>query len=141
MNGNGFSRITEAAFVPFMKALGFSMRSIEISGRQYSVDFVGAQHTVTVAYEPVDDVLTVYVFTRTSGGLSNIDDRVETPRLSDLTRRFMGAVTRDERSANDSYFRDVAPADAVEQRLLKAAKELRLTLPRYLAAPGTLNDQ
>lgn len=44
----------------------------------------------------------------------------------------MKTVTDEERSANEAFFKSVAVQDKEEYLLLKAAKELRLVLPRYL---------
>ena len=74
------------------------------------------------------------VLSRKNGELSDIDDRAETPRLADLNDRYMQTVTSEDRAANDEFFASVAVSDDEELRVLKAAKELRLVLPKHLAS-------
>jgi hypothetical protein len=87
---------------------------------------------VSVSYEPGDEVLFVMVFKRENGELSDIDDRSNTPRLSDLNMRYMHTVTKEERLENEVSFRAIEPRDNEEKSVLKAARELRLVLPKYL---------
>jgi hypothetical protein len=134
MNGQDFVRIINEAFAPFLSAAGFSMPSTAISGRLYRASFIGAENMVSVSFEPGDDSLFVVVFSRERGEWSNMDDRETSPRLSDLNTSYMGMVGTEERADNESYFKLVRTNDDVERSLLKAAKELRLVLPRYLAA-------
>jgi hypothetical protein len=135
MNGQDFLRITDEAFGPFLKGLGFVIEEPSISGRFYRVGFTSPAHTVSVSYEPGDDALFVMVFSREKGELSEIDDRTKTPRLSDLNSRYMGTVTNEERTENEAIFESVVANDQEERLLLKAAKELRLVLPKYLNEP------
>lgn len=132
MNGQDFLRVTKGALVPFLKDLGFSMDSPSISGRFYRVSFTGVAHTVSVSYEPGDEALFIMVFGRESGELTDIDDRLKTPRLSDLNARYMPTISSEERAANEAAFASVEARDKEELALLKAAKELRLVLPKYL---------
>jgi hypothetical protein len=46
----------------------------------------------------------------------------------------MNTITKTERAANDLAFKSVSAKDPEERQLLKAAKELRLVLPKYLGA-------
>jgi hypothetical protein len=132
MNGQDFLRITNEAFVPFLKGLGFVMDEPSISGRFYRVSFTGSAHAVSVSYEPGDDALFVMVFSRENGELSDIDDRTKTPRLADLNSRYMATITSEDRAENERTFECVAVNDKEERLLLKAAKELRLVLPKYI---------
>jgi hypothetical protein len=86
-----------------------------------------------VSFEPSDKAFFVMVFSRKNGELSDIDDRLKTPRLFDLNTRYMNRVTTEERTANEAVFQSIMARDEEERMLLKLAKELRLVLPRYLA--------
>ncbi len=89
MNGQGFLRIANEAFAPFLEELGFSMETPLISGRFYRASFIGSKHLVSVSFEPGDKAFFVLVFGCEHGVLSNMDDCLKTPRLSDLNRRYM----------------------------------------------------
>jgi hypothetical protein len=132
MNGQDFLRITSEAFSPFLRALGFAVDEPSISGRYYRVSFTSSSHGISISYEPGDEALFVIVFSRKNGELSDIDDRITTPRLSDLNSRYMEAITNEERVDNEAIFESIKVNDKEERILLKAAKELRLVLPKYL---------
>jgi hypothetical protein len=105
-----------------------------ISGRFYCVDFNSARHQVSVSYEPGDNAFFVMVGESQNGKFVNIDDTTKTPRLADLNGRYMATVTNDERAENEAVFESVLFNDKEERLLLKAAKELRLVLPKYLGS-------
>lgn len=132
MNGQDFLRIVKATFVPFLKEMDFVMNDPSISGRFYRVSFTGPSNVVSVSYEPSDDTLFIMVLSRENGQLSDIDDRLKTPRLADLNSRYMQKIGSDERASNEVFFESVVVRDNSERLLLKAAKELRLVLPKYL---------
>ena len=132
MNGQDFLRVAGEAFAPFLIELGFVMDEPSISGRFYRVSFTGSAHTVSISYEPYDDAAFIMIFSRVNGRLSDIDDRAQTPRLADLNARYMKSVTSEERAENDRVFELVVVNDNEGRALLKAAKELRLVIPRYL---------
>jgi hypothetical protein len=136
MSGQDFLRIVNEAFAPWLKELGFSMDTPSISGRLYRASFAGQKHSVSVSFEPGDDAFFILVFSRENGQLSSWDDRLKTPRLSDLNSRYMNTVSSEERVANEDAFKSIAARDEAEKFLLKSAKEIRLVLPRYLANQG-----
>jgi hypothetical protein len=138
MDGNDFLRIIRDAYVPFLRELDFTLDRTDIQGREYSVSFTGPANTVVVSYEPGDEAFFVFVFGRKGKHLTDIDDSSQTPRLSDLNTKFMKGITPAERSHSDASFGTIATGDRKEEELVKAAKELRLVLPRHLAVQSTL---
>jgi hypothetical protein len=132
MNRLGFFRIIDEAFAPFLAQLGFSMNDPSTGARAYSVSFSNDTHSVGISFEPGDQRFLVLVFTKENGKLSSIDDRAKTPRLAGLKERYMKGVTRQERAANEAFFKSTLADDSQKRALLKYAKELRLVLPRYL---------
>lgn len=132
MDGQGFIRVVDAAFFPFLRALGFCMDAPSISGRFYRSSFSGPNHVISISYEPGDNAFFVLIFTIENGALSSIDDRSKTPRLADLNSKYMRTITKDERLKNEVEFSAVHVADKEEALLLKYAQELSLVLPKYL---------
>ena len=133
MNGQDFLRIANEAFAPFLKDLGFTMDVPLISGRLYRASFTGQNHSVSISFEPGDEAFFVLVFSREHGELSDVEDRLKTPRLSDLNSRYMNTVSNEERATNEEVFKSIVARDDEERALLKFAKELRLVLAKYLA--------
>ena len=138
MNGQSFIRIIHEAFCPFLKGLGFMLEASLISGRFYRAKFISKSNVIDISYEPGDDAFFVIIFNRfINGQLSDVDNRRETPRLVDLNNQYMATITSEERAKNEKFFKMVVVHDSEERYLLKAAKELRLVLPKYLLRKST----
>lgn len=137
MNGHDFLRISNDAFAPFLSELGFQADTPSVSGRHYRATFSSPTHTVSVSFEPGDDVFQVLVFSRVQGRPSTIDDRRMTPRLSDLNTRYMSMVSDAERAKCTHALEHVTANDDDERTLLKLAAELSLVLPHYLSKQRT----
>jgi hypothetical protein len=133
MTGYGFVRIVHEALVPFFEDLGFVLDTLSITGRDYGAAFRGPTHMVSISLEPDATEPVVIVFTLAGGNPSDIDDRRKSPRLADLNKRFMSRISMQERLSSNSGLAFITGRDDAEQRLLKAAKELRLVLPIYLS--------
>jgi hypothetical protein len=132
MNGTDFERLVLKVFSPFLTELGFRAETQHISGRYYRANYVGEQHTLSISFEPGDDMLTVMLMTNGADDLASIDDRSKTPRLSDLNARYMSNVSASDRANNEAFFAGIEPHDTNEYAIVKAAKELRLVLPHHL---------
>jgi hypothetical protein len=97
MNGQNFLRIINEAFVPFLSELKFMIDGSSINGRYYHVLFRNIAHVISVSYEPGDEALFIMLRERKDERLSDIDDRLKSPRLDDLNRLYMHAITVEER--------------------------------------------
>jgi hypothetical protein len=131
MNGAEFELAVSRHVWSVLQSRGFQMTT-HISGRMYSVEFGSDTHVVSVSYEPGDDYLLVVIFTVRDGIRSNIDDRVATPRLSDLNARFLHASDADELTRR----RSGAALGPEERRIQRIGAELAIVLPRYLQSLG-----
>ncbi len=134
MNDQDFIRIIDQAFTPFLKELGFVTQPKAISGRAYMVEFVGNLWTLSVSFEPGDNYFSVILLNNKTRSLAAMDDPQKSPRLSDLNTRYMGKVAPAERETNEAFFASIVVTDSFERQLLKVAKDLRLVLPKHLAA-------
>jgi hypothetical protein len=132
MNGNSFSSLIDSTFRPFLSDLGFVFQSVQLSGRYYRATFVEHQHTLIVTFEPGDEEVVVMLLTNGDDSLKAIDDPARTPRLGDLSARYMSATTPLARTENRAYFSQFEQTDPAEKMLLKCAKDLRLVLPLHL---------
>ena len=127
MNGVEFVLAVRRYVGPVLERPGFQVTT-DISGRMYSVEFGSDTHGVSVSYDPGDDFLLVVIFTVKGGIRSNIDDRVATPRLSDLNARFLHASDADELNRR----RSEGALGPEERRIQRIGAELSIVLPRYL---------
>lgn len=132
MTGDRFVALIGATYRPFLAELGFKEEAPHVSGRFYEVRFVGDDFEVCVSFEPGDQMLHVLVPPR-DPTLAEIDDPRSTARLRDLNRRYLGTVPQEEVRSSSLEFSGIDTRDDHERLLVKAANELRLVLPRYLA--------
>jgi len=135
MNGHDFLRISSEAFAPFLSELGFQPNTPYVSGRHYRATFSSPTHTVSVSFEPGNDMFQVLVYSRVRGRPSAIDDHKATPHLSDLNARYMSMVSDAERTRRKSALEHLHANDDDDRTLLKLAMELSLVLPHYLSDP------
>lgn len=141
MNGQNFLRIINEAFVPFLSDLEFMMDAPSISGRYYHVQFRNTAHAVSISYEPGDEALFIMLREREDDRLSDIDDRLKSPRLGDLNRLYMHAITVEERERSKALFDSIMVHDKAEQFLVKSAQELYLVLPQYIETNNPMQCQ
>jgi hypothetical protein len=132
MNGQNFLRIINEAFVPFLSDLEFMMDAPSISGRYYHVQFRNIAHVISVSYEPGDEALFIMLREREGDRLSDIDNRLKSPRLDDLSKLYMHTITVEKRERSKALFDSIMVHDKAEQLLVKSAQELYLVLPKYL---------
>jgi hypothetical protein len=112
-----------------------------ISGRHYHVQFQDITHVISVSYEPGDEALFIMLREREGDRLSDIDDRLKSPRLGDLNRLYMHAITVEDRERSKVLFDSIMVHDKAEQLLVKSAQELYLVLPRHLAQGDQIKCQ
>jgi len=129
MDSEVFLDVVRTLVGPALQPLGFVLHTT-VSGRMYLAEFVSPTHIASISFEPGDDYLLVAIFTVTDGVRSNIDDREHTPLLSDLNRRFLSPSEID--ALHRSPTMECAQC-ATAMRLVKAARELAVVLPRYLS--------
>jgi hypothetical protein len=132
MSNDTFERVLTAAFVPFLKDLGFTQGAMHSCGRFSSAKFQGSRSALSVSYEYGDDHLNIMLLTRGAEELEDIDDRDKSLRLADLNSRYTRLITPEERVDNQHYFAAFGARDALEERWLKSTRDLRLVLIKHL---------
>jgi hypothetical protein len=128
MKAEEFVRFIDECLKPAMEPLGFATETF-ISGRLYLAEFASDTRVVSVSYEPGDENVTVFIFSVVDGVRSDPDDINATPRLSDLNRIFSKEL---EKARVRPRTHSRKPGGA-EDRLRKAADELRVVLPLLIA--------
>ena len=132
MNSTRFRYLVETVLSSSMKSSGLGLKELTTSGRAYTCVFHCTDFEVTISFEPGDSHWVVAVQTLANGHLSDWDDNIATPRLSDLNTMFMSAVTDDDRREASRAFSHVHTLDEDEATLLRYGRELRLILPKYI---------
>jgi len=128
-----FCQIIHNVFEPFLNKMGIPLIELTVNGRFYIAEFnILSSHTLSITYEPGDWYMDIGICGTRTGDLSIIDDPIKSPSLSDLNARFYGSFTKDEIIQNTIYFQKFKGDNEDEKKLIKAAQDLRLILPKYL---------
>lgn len=131
MNEKDFLTMIENAFKPLLMEMGFISENSLVSGKYYCASFSNKFIDVSISYEPGEEIFFI-IISKHNSYYSDIDDRKKSPRLEDLNRKYMPFISSKERNENELYFTNIHPKSPQENKLLKYAKELRMTLPKYL---------
>lgn len=123
MNEEEFSWVARRWIGPYLSELGFELAELRVSGTSALAIFRSSSRELWLSCELVTSALGVYVFSGTGSSISDIDDRVETPRLQDLNRQFMSQVSPEERATNSAYFAGLTRGRSVSREVLRCASD------------------
>jgi hypothetical protein len=126
-----FVTMIEHVFVPVLVPLGFDRSDPSLSGRAYIARFSSRSHSVTISYEPGDDYFFVRVSSSPRPTLAELDDPTVTTSLNEINGRYMPTISAEERARGASLL-EIPTDDPIDRRMLKAALELALVLPKHL---------
>ena len=144
MNGAEFASLLATRLQPELEALGYLAEAPVIDGREYSAAYTAPDFRLVVSYEPGDDWLAIYIHRRVDRAWSEIDDRLLTPRLDDLSQRYSHRL----KDAEGSRQPEGSSHDPATRRLAKALAAIPVVLPAYmddirsgaLARPGDIPE-
>lgn len=97
----------------------------------YDVEYTDAEKLISISYENIEDHLEIILFKLSDGKMPDYDDKSQTLNLNHLNSIVMSQVAKDEINSNTQYFSKYNAKDELERRLLKGAKELRLSLKHF----------
>ena len=102
----------------------------QINGNAYyDVQYHSCSKIISISYENVEDYLEVTVFKLRNGTLPDYDDKTQTLHLSALNKIVFSKADETDIKSNNQYFSKFVNAEtAIERKLLKSAKELRLAI-------------
>ncbi len=92
----------------------------------YQLRYANAEKAVTIAYENIEDYLTVYVSLLQSGRLPNYDNKTKTLHLNRLDKEIIPNLSKKEIDLNNKLFSGFKTTNVLERKILKSAKDLRL---------------
>jgi len=99
----------------------------------YDVEFKSNEQVISISYENIENHLEIIVFLLQDGKMPDYDDKTKTLHLNQLNRTVMTKVGKDNINLNAEYFVKYNAKSEIEQKLLKGAKELRLSLKYWNA--------
>lgn len=97
----------------------------------YDVQYGDETKIVSINYENIEDYFQVIIFRLKNGQIPDYDDKTNTLHLNKLNTAILSKVDRNEINLNNEYFADLQAKNELERKLLKSAKELRLTLKHF----------
>ena len=107
------------------------LRETENGNAFYKVEYSDAARIISISYENIEDYLQVIVYKLDHGKLPAYDDKKRTLHLSELNRRVLSEISKEEIEHNRKEFDLFAVNDTLSRQLLKSAKELRLVLKHW----------
>lgn len=132
VDGKIYIEIVKLFFAFLITEFGFRQtKETENGNAFYDVEYWDAKRAVSVSYENIEDYLQVLVFKLKNGKLPDYDDKTHTLHLQELTRVILSKIDKKEIEDNNALFNKFESKDDLERKLLKSAKELRLTLKHW----------
>jgi DNA primase catalytic subunit len=111
---------------------GFNqIKEIENGNAFYDVEYRDTKKSISVSYENIEDYLQVIVFKLNNGRLPDYDDKTHTLHLSELNKAVLSRLGSNDMRENNLLFSKFEAKDNIERKLLKSAKELRLSLKHW----------
>jgi hypothetical protein len=94
----------------------------------YDIQFRNKDNVISVSLENIENYFQVILFKLDNGRLPDYDDKVRTIHLTELNKKFLTTLDKNEFDDNDRHFGDIVTTDQTEKQILKSAKDLRLCL-------------
>ncbi|MCW3072987.1 MAG: hypothetical protein JWP69_56 [Flaviaesturariibacter sp.] len=94
----------------------------------YDVKYTDKSKIISISYENVENYLQAIVFKLRNGDMPNYDDKTSTLHLNALTKIAFSKATKEAIELNNKFFNSFKPNDDFERKLLKSAKDLRLSM-------------
>ncbi|RZJ98804.1 MAG: hypothetical protein EOO46_24070 [Flavobacterium sp.] len=94
----------------------------------YDVQFHYQSKVISISYENIEDYLQVIVFMLRNGEMPDYDDKSSTLHLNALTKIAFSKATKGDIELNNSFFNSFNPDNDFKRKLLKSAKDLRLSM-------------
>lgn len=132
IDGKKYIEIVKLFFSFLITEFGFNQpKEIENGNAFYDVEYKDAKRTISISYENIEDYLQVIVFKLKNGQLPDYDDKTRTLHLSELNKTILSKIDKMEMEENNLLFDKFEGKDGLERKLLKSAKELRLSLKHW----------
>jgi hypothetical protein len=132
IDGNQYLQKIKDYFLFLIVEYNYIVIGEEVNGNfYYDVQYSDKIKIVSISYENVEDYFQVIIFILQNGRLPDYDDKTKTLHLNKLNQVILSIIDKSEISLNNQYFSKFQPTNALEKKLLKAAKELRLCLDHF----------
>lgn len=132
IDGKKYIEIVKLFFSFLITEFSFNQtKEVENGNAFYDVEYRDGQRTISISYENIEDYLQVIVFKLKNGQLPDYDDKTHTLHLSELNKIILPKINKKEVEENNILFDKFETKDSLERKLMKSAKELRLSLKHW----------
>lgn len=133
IDGEDYTETVKLLFSFLETEFGFKIEKETINGNVfYDIEFTNnKKKVISISYENIEDNLEVIVFLLQNGRMPEYDDKTKTLHLKQLNRQVMTKISKEDITLNAEYFAKYKIRNKIEQKLLNAAKELRLCLRNF----------
>ena len=132
IDGKKYIEIVKLFFSFLITEFGFNQtKETENGNAFYDVEYRDVKRTISISYENMENYLQVIVFKLKNGQLPDYDDKTHTLHLSELNKTVLPKIDKKEAAENNVLFDKFETKDSLERKLVKSAKELRLSLKHW----------
>ena len=94
----------------------------------YDVRYSDRTKVISISYENIGDYLQIIVFKLQNCHMPDYDDKSQTLHLNELNKLALVNAKADDFKSNNNFFKEFSATTVLERQLLKASKDLRLSL-------------
>jgi len=132
IDGKKYIEIVKLFFSFLITEFSFNQtKEVENGNAFYDVEYRDGQRAISISYENIEDYLQVIVFKLKNGQLPDYDDKTHTLHLSELNKIILPKINKREMEENNVLFDKFETKDSLDRKLMKSAKELRLSLKHW----------
>lgn len=132
IDGKNYIEIVKLFFSFLITEFGFTQtKEVENGNAFYDVEYRDGQRAISISYENIEDYLQLIVFKLKNGQLPDYDDKTHTLHLSELNKIILPKINKKEVEENNVLFDKFETKDSLDRKLIKSAKELRLSLKHW----------
>ena len=129
IDGKAYTKLVKEYYSFLITDFNLDIIDEKIRGNAfYDVQYGDKSIVVSINYENIEGDFQVVVYLLENGQLPDYDDKSKTLHLSQLNLSIIKHATTSEIEMNNRYFEQFTISNDFQRKLIKSAKELRLSM-------------
>ncbi|GAA4340476.1 hypothetical protein GCM10023149_51930 [Mucilaginibacter gynuensis] len=114
----------------------FIVSSEKVRGNTfYDIQYSNKKIAISISYENIEDYFQINIYLLNNGYFPDYDDKTKTLNLSKVNALVIKEISKKEIELNNDYFLIFEAHDHFQKKLIKSAKELRLSMKHLKEFP------